>query len=182
MIMKQQQQFNFTKEKRKKRKLANLVWSLHMSTTYLSWLLKMRKKIAVCSVKPWDAKTSNPNGPIMPWNDAVCWLQRAWGSTPSGTMNSASFNLVKSNETSTSAYTWYITWINKLVQYYLLVKRMREDNSIVSCITCEAIIPKTSTTDPPFSCLLLLDAHILTTKTLNLFNWPLNQLLSIFTE
>ena len=83
---------------------SNLLWSLHIRPTYLLGALYILKKIAVCSLRSFEAKANKPNGPIMPLLDASSWLQSSWGSTPSGSRNSALCSSGSSNNTSTSAF------------------------------------------------------------------------------
>ena len=48
----------------------NLLWSQHICTIYLLRPLNTNKKIAVCSVKSFDAKVNKPNGPNLLLLDA----------------------------------------------------------------------------------------------------------------
>lgn len=82
----------------------NLLWSLHMSTTYPFRPLNIRKKIAVCSVKSFVAKVNKPNGPNLPLIDAFASEQSSWGSTAVRFKNSASCSPGNSKTTSTSAF------------------------------------------------------------------------------
>lgn len=81
----------------------NLLWSLHMSTAYLSWSLNILKNTAVYSFKSFEAKTSNPNGPSAPLTDEPNWLQSNCGLVKLESRTSAFSNRVTANDISTSA-------------------------------------------------------------------------------
>lgn len=82
----------------------HLLWSLHIRTTYLSWPLNIRKKMAVCSVRSSEAKTNKPNGPTTPLTEEFFWVQSCWGSTDFVSINSIwSSKFGNLNETSISA-------------------------------------------------------------------------------
>lgn len=84
----------------------DLLWSLHKSTTYLLlvlWDLNTLKKTAVYSCKPFEAKTSNPNGPKPPLNEAPFSLHKICGSVQLGSNTSAFSKSLISNVTSISA-------------------------------------------------------------------------------
>ena len=59
---------------------AYLLWSLHISTTYLSCPLNILKNTEVYSSKLLEAKTRSPNGPTPPLAAAPIWLQTNCGS------------------------------------------------------------------------------------------------------
>lgn len=75
-----------------------------MSTIYVFSCLKIRKNIAVCSVKSSVAKANRPNGPSLPLTDAFASVHICWGSTGVDFNNSASSNSGNSNTISASAF------------------------------------------------------------------------------
>lgn len=87
----------------KMEKERNLLWSLHIRTTYFPWPLKILKKTAVYSSRLFELKTSNPNGPKAPLTDAPFWLQSNCGLVQLGSRTSAFSKSDILNDTSISA-------------------------------------------------------------------------------
>lgn len=89
--------------KSREKEIEDLLWSLHIRTTCLFWPLNILKKTDVYSCMPFEAKTSNPNGPKLPLTEPPFRLHSNCGLVQLGSSTSALLKSDTLNVISTSA-------------------------------------------------------------------------------